>query len=184
MFLFFQWCHLCRDGSDLLAICDLCGSATCKRCIPALGTVPGEHLAACTFKCDRCVPSRAIFHVGVWLVSPNIVLTQILQGLFKPDGSPLFPEGMAITAKYPARPMKQRFRTPSLVIIEFVLEQLPQVGTTSQLLHLSLVQNYMMSPDLLCFKQIPFDIGSPEALATHSTKVVETVQELQKGYVF
>lgn len=90
---------------------------------------------------------------------------------------------MVITASYPAQPLKQRFRTPSLVIIEFVLGALPQIGTAGQLLYLSLIQNYIHTPERLCHKQIPYDIGGTEALEAHTTQIVKIVKELQKGYV-
>jgi hypothetical protein len=58
---FYQWCHLCYDGSDVLIICDICGTATCKRCIPALGTVPDFDIYV--FKCVGCTTRGTIFYV-------------------------------------------------------------------------------------------------------------------------
>lgn len=87
---------------------------------------------------------------------------------------------MAIAAHHPANPIKQRFRTPSLVIIEFVLEQLPHNGTAGQLLHLSLTQGYTAAPDQLHHQLIFFDIGTPEELSSNITRMANIVNELQK----
>jgi len=105
------------------------------------------------------------------------------QGLYKPDGSPAFPNGMAISAHNPANSRKQRVRTPSLVIIEFVLDQLPKAGTPGALLHLSLVQNYVVEPDKLHHELIPFNIGGQDQLDRHIEHMAKTVKALKKRYV-
>jgi hypothetical protein len=61
----------------------------------------------------------------------------------------MFPKGMATSATNPGGPRRQRVRSPRLVIIEFVLDDLPHIGTTGQLLYLSLAQNYVVAPDRL-----------------------------------
>ena len=88
---------------------------------------------------------------------------------------------MVITTHHPARTLKHRFRTPALVIIELILEQLPQVGTAGHLLHSSLLQHYMASPSLLCYKRVPFDIGGAGAMGTHSIQMAGLVKELRQG---
>jgi hypothetical protein len=92
-----------------------------------------------------------------------------LQGLYKPDGSPApaFANGMAISAQNPAGARKQCIRTPSLVIIEFVLDQLPNIGTAGQLLHLSLAQNYLVVPHKLHHELIFFNLSSEDQLGQH-----------------
>ena len=69
-----------------------------------------------------------------------------LQGLQRKDHTPVFPNGMTITAHNPTTPCKQSMRSPSLFIIKFILGQLPHKDTASQLLHLSLIQNYVVEP--------------------------------------
>ena len=91
---------------------------------------------------------------------------------------------MAITAHRPANPLKQRYRTPSLAIIEFVLDQLPHTGTAGQLLYLSLTQSYIAAPDQLHHELVFFNITSATGLASHTTRMSQIVKELQKGYVF
>ena len=108
---------------------------------------------------------------------------QEFQGLYKPDGSPAFSNGMAVSAHNPANAWKQRVRTPSLVIVEFVLDQLPHFGTAGQLLHLSLAQNYIVTPSKLHHELIFFHIGGQDQLSQHNTHTVKVVEELQKGYV-
>ena len=90
---------------------------------------------------------------------------------------------MAISAHNPANSRKQRVRTPPLVIIEFVLDQLPKAGTAGALLHLSLLPNYMVEPDKLCHELIFFNIGGQDQLGRHLEHMAKTVMELKKGYV-
>lgn len=105
-----------------------------------------------------------------------------LQGLWKKDRTPVFPNGMKIVAHIPTTPRKQRVKTPSLVIIEFVLGQLPHLGTAGQLLHLSLMQNYVVEPERLHYEVIKFELNSPDAVKTHNKYVVGVVKELVKRY--
>lgn len=105
-----------------------------------------------------------------------------LQGLWRKDGTPVFPNGMAIMAHNPTTPRKQRVQTPSLVIIEFVLGQLPHLGTAGQLLHLSLMQNYVVEPERLHYEVIKFELNSSDALKTHNKYVRGVVKELGKRY--
>ena len=101
------------------------------------------------------------------------------QGLYGPDGSPLFPNGMATSAINPANPRKQRVRSPRLVIIEFVLDDLSHMGTTGQLLYLSLAQNYVVAPGRLHHELIFFEID-PNDLDKHTKRMSEIVVGLQK----
>lgn len=130
------------------------------------------HSEACSFPCGSPV---FFFFTSI---------DRSLQGLFNPDGSPLFPEGMVITAHRPPNPMKQRARMPSLVIIEFILEALPHVGTAGQLLHLSLAQSYIEKPDRLHHEPIFFDIADSAKHAQHINNVADTVEKLRKRCVF
>ena len=90
---------------------------------------------------------------------------------------------MVVTAHNPTTPRKQRVRTPSLVIIEFVLGQLPRMGTAGQLLHLSLMQNYTVEPSRLHYEEVIFELNSPGAIEKHTKQVVKLVDRLQKRYV-
>jgi len=87
---------------------------------------------------------------------------------------------MGISAHNPANACKQRVKTPSLVIIEFVLDQLPHIGTAGQLLYLSLTQNYMVTPSKLHHKLIFFDISSTDQLDGHAARVSKIVEGLHK----
>lgn len=120
---------------------------------------------------------------GSFLCEPSVYfsqlrLTESLKGLYKPDGSPAFPDGMAINAHNPANARKQRIKTPKLVIIEFVLDGLPHVGTAGHMLYLSLAQNYMVEPSKLHHELIFFDTGT--GLDEHTARMLEIVKELQK----
>jgi hypothetical protein len=112
----------------------------------------------------------------------SIDANQEFQGFYKPDGTPVFPDGMAISAHNPTNARKQRVRTPSLVILEFTLSQLPHIGTAGQLLHLSLAQNYLVVPERLHHEPVFFDISSADELAKHAAMVSKLVKELQKRY--
>ena len=90
---------------------------------------------------------------------------------------------MAVTAHNPANPRKQRVRSPSLIIIEFILKGLPQVGTAGQLLHLSLAPNYVVEPHRLHHEQIPFELNSQGEFERHTTQMAETVKAMQGRYV-
>ena len=90
---------------------------------------------------------------------------------------------MVVSTHNPANPQKQRVRSPSLVILEFVLGGLPQVGTAGQLLHLSLIQNYVVEPHRLHHEQITFELSSPKEIEKHSTQMVTTVNALQERCV-
>jgi hypothetical protein len=90
---------------------------------------------------------------------------------------------MTVTAHNPTTPRKQRVRTPSLVIIEFVLGQLPHMGTAGQLLHLSLMQNYAVEPGRLHYEEVVFELNTPGALEKHTKEVVKLVGRVKKRYV-
>lgn len=105
---------------------------------------------------------------------------QEFQGLYRLNKTPVYEEGMAINAHNPAGPLKQRVKTPRLVIIEFVLDELPHVGTAGQLLHLSLVQNYMVEPSKLHHELIFFEVA-PTCLDEHAARMAKIVKELEKG---
>jgi hypothetical protein len=69
-----QWCHLCSDGGELLIICNKCGAATCKRCIPGLGALSGSGLDDCTFECVGCSKKGAIFYVSFKPISALLAI--------------------------------------------------------------------------------------------------------------
>ena len=92
----------------------------------------------------------------------------------------MFPDGMGINVHNPANACKQRVKTPSLVIIEFVLDQLPHTGTAGQLLYLSLAQNYMVTPSKLHHELIFFDISSTDQLDDYAAQVSKITEGLHK----
>jgi hypothetical protein len=94
----------------------------------------------------------------------------------------MFPKGMATSATNPEGPRRQRVRSPRLVIIEFVLDDLPHIGTTGQLLYLSLAQNYVVAPDRLHHELIFFEID-PNNLGKHTERMSKIVEGLQKRCV-
>ena len=85
---------------------------------------------------------------------------------------------MVIAAHQPANPLKQRIKTPSLVIVELVLSSLPQVGTAGQLLYLSLAQNYVVAPSRLYLQSIVFDYQQKYLLG-HIIRMSNIVKQLQ-----
>jgi hypothetical protein len=91
---------------------------------------------------------------------------------------------MVIAAHNPVNPRKQRLRTPQLVIVELILEELPyRLGTAGDLLQISLGSNYQAAPHRICHEMIDFEISSGKALTKHSARVASLVRQLQKGYV-
>jgi hypothetical protein len=83
---------------------------------------------------------------------------------------------MSISTYNPANAQKQRIRTPSLIIIEFVYDQLPHTGTAGQLLYLSLVQNYAVAPEKLHHELIFFDISTTGQLVDHTAQASEAAK--------
>ena len=161
-------------------VCDICAAATCKRCIPALGDVPSSEMEKYRFECVRCTPIQSVFYVRLQLIETTEA-NHNFKGLYK-DKSPVFPDGMIVTAHHPANPLKQRVKTPSLVIIEFVLAQLPTVGTAGQLLRLSLQQSYIAAPNRLHHEVIPFDLPTLKNQEKHAKKVAKIVNKLRDRY--
>jgi len=85
---------------------------------------------------------------------------------------------MLVTSHNVTATFKNRLRTPRLVIIEFVLEELPVVGTPGQMLHLSLLPNYTSAADLH-HETIRFDIKNDEAFCKHGAFVSDRVGKLK-----
>jgi hypothetical protein len=69
--------------------------------------------------------------------------------------------------------IQNRLRTPRLVIIEFILEGLPDVGTPGQMLYLSLAPNYIS-------EKIRFDLKNDTAVRKHIKAVSERVKAMKK----
>jgi len=103
------------------------------------------------------------------------------QGLFGPSGAPIFPEGMAVSANTPAYGWKQWVKTPRLAIVEFVLDQLPHVGTAGQLLHLAVMQHYLLAPSRLHHEQVFFNIKNNSALDHHAVEMAKLAANLEQG---
>jgi len=79
---------------------------------------------------------------------------------------------------------KSRIQTPPLVIIEFALGELPEVGTPGQLLFLSLSQNYINKKKDLHHEFIRFDLKNEEAIKEHVKMVSARVKALKEMCVF
>lgn len=80
--------------------------------------------------------------------------------------------------------IKCRLRTPRLVIIEFILEELPDISTPGQMLYLSLAPNYLGDKKDLHHEIIRFDLKSEDAIQEHMAHVSDRVRALNKMYVF
>lgn len=74
--------------------------------------------------------------------------------------------------------LASRIKTPRLVIIEFILSDLPAIGSAGQMLYLSLVPNYVNKKDLH-HEQIIFDLKNEEVITEHVEFVAETVRRLK-----
>jgi hypothetical protein len=86
---------------------------------------------------------------------------------------------MAVAAHNPASAVKQRLGTPRLVIIEFIFGKLSVAGSASQVLHTSLLQNYMGVSEKLHHERIVFDICSANS-RNHLVRISNIVKKLQK----
>ena len=107
--------------------------------------------------------------------------SQAAKGLFKPDGEPVFPEGMRIVAHNVNATVRNRLRTPRLVIIEFSLRDLPTKGSPGQLLHLSLVPNYALNPLDLRYEHLMIDIrDATTPFDKHRAAVQKVVDKLRE----
>jgi hypothetical protein len=76
--------------------------------------------------------------------------------------------------------IQNRLRTPRLVIIEFILEGLPDVGTPGQMLYLSLAPNYIGEKTRLLHEKIRFDLKNDTAVQKHIKAVSERVKAMKK----
>src|SRR5882757_8293167 len=102
-----------------------------------------------------------------------------MQGLFK-DGAPVFPGGMAVNAHNMTSTILNQLWTPRLVILEFILKDLSNIGTVGQLLHLSLLPNYTReSRDSLHHEQIIFDLNSNQEISDHVSLMKDRVRNLK-----
>ena len=88
---------------------------------------------------------------------------------------------MAISAHNSATGLKHRVKTPSLVIIELVLDQLPHIGTAGQLLYLSIAQNYLNMPSKLHHELIFFEGSSANWRDEHTAEMAKAIEQFRKG---
>lgn len=77
---------------------------------------------------------------------------------------------------------KNRLRTPRLVIIEFMLAELRESGSSGEILSMSLSSNYIYIEDLR-YEKIRFDLKNSEAIQSHTNYMSEKVEELKRVYV-
>ena len=163
--------------------------------VAVLSTVPHAFLAwprsllmtlAPTTTLALAVPIEARRSMySTFLYETHWMLLTLLQGLFHQDGRPVFQEGMTLTSHNVTPTIRNRLRTPRLVIIEFVLEELFGVGSAGQMLYLSLVPNYTSdSRKNIRHESIKFDLNNANAFAKHKKAVSRKVKNLQQLYVF
>ena len=88
---------------------------------------------------------------------------------------------MAISAHNSATGLKHCVKTPSLVIIELVLDQSPHIGTAGQLLYLSVAQNYLNMPLKLHHELIFFEGGSADRRDEHTAEMAKAIERFWKG---
>ena len=107
------------------------------------------------------------------------------QGLYHGNGHPVFPEGMQIDTHNLAAAVKNWLRTPRLVIIEFILEDLIGIGATGDMLLLSLASNYAPgNRSNIHHEKISFDLKNDNTILQHKHSVSRTVQKLKDMCVF
>jgi len=75
--------------------------------------------------------------------------------------------------------VKNRIRTPRLLILEFALKELPDIGSPGQMLYLSLFQNYLNKKDLH-HERIQFDLNNEIVRWAHLDYVSGRVKELKR----
>ena len=91
---------------------------------------------------------------------------------------------MAVAAHRPVNGRKQRVKTPRLIILEFILQELPtHLGTPGTQLRMSLAPNYQAAKHQIRHKIIIFEICDKEALAEHAEKVDQLAGQLLGEYV-
>lgn len=92
----------------------------------------------------------------------------------------MFPRGMKLTAHNIRPAIKNRLRTPRLVIIEFILAELSDVSSTGQLMYSSLLTNYAREDrSTIHYEAIVFDLGSRRAINKHCLSMVAKVGDLR-----
>ena len=91
---------------------------------------------------------------------------------------------MLINVHNIAANIKSRLRTPCLVTIEFILNELSDAGSTGELLYLSLAMNCTKeNRKSIHYEWITFDLKNNFIIKEHVASVSERVQKLKKMYV-
>lgn len=101
-----------------------------------------------------------------------------MQGIFK-AGAPVYPQGLTITSHNIQPSLKNRLRTPRLLILEFCLRELPEKGSPGQMLYLSLSPNYIREADLH-YERVSFDLNNEGAKEVHFDLMSKKVAELKR----
>lgn len=77
--------------------------------------------------------------------------------------------------------VKNRLRTPQLVIIEFVLEEVSDTARAGEMLYLSLISNYTKDKQRdIRHEKIIFDLKNDKAIQGHQSSVSKTVAALRE----
>jgi hypothetical protein len=88
---------------------------------------------------------------------------------------------MLIKAHNIAPKIKNRLRTPRLVIIEFILEELLDNGSVGQQLYWSLASNYTKdNRKSICYEQISFNLKNDVVIQGHVAHVSQRVQAIKE----
>ena len=101
------------------------------------------------------------------------------KGLFDQSGRPVFPNGMTIAAHTTTYTFKNHLKTPRMVILKFVLEDLSDSANISGVLYLSLLCNYTKDKrEALHHEKIIFNLSNDGAIANHEKLVSKSVDAL------
>ena len=137
-----------------------------------------------TYCCVTCSQRGKTFFIHYYSLSANCILLTPSQGLFHRDGHPVFQEGMVLASHNVTPTIKNRLRTPHLVTIEFVLDNLWDIGSAGQMLFLSLAPNYIGSNrQNIHHECIQFNLKNGRAIKNQLVSVLKRLQKLQQKYL-
>lgn len=88
---------------------------------------------------------------------------------------------MAIASHNVPASIKSRLKSPRLLIIEFILQELVDVGSPGQMLYMSLVPNYIKTNrNSIHYEQIAFNLKNSRVTDKHMASVSAIVKKLKK----
>lgn len=101
------------------------------------------------------------------------------QGIYKADGSPLYPEGIQSDIRS-MRAHKARVSTAPLAIVELHLESLSSAGSPGHVLDTMMQSQYNFPGALLFVEFIKFNVGTRKQRAAHQRKMANLLARLSK----